>query len=145
VTPGQDECRRASCPRRKALSPNTRCRAFSPSPPISGQPQSDSQSQSAFLRLPQELRDIIFEYALYELNGFVYGFESNNLTRTNQEPINLALTLTCRTIAEETRGLVLELNTINFYTAYTEGTRYNAGMFYSAIECLEMIKNRLAN
>jgi hypothetical protein len=53
--------------------------------------------------------------------------------------------LTCHTTAEETRGLALKLNIVSFFTAYTKLSWLTAGMFHSAIECLETSKHDLTN
>jgi hypothetical protein len=73
-----------------------------------------SQPGSRFLQLPRELRDEIYAHYLREETGYVHVAQTNKLQRADGRPIELALTYTCRLVAEEMRGLPLKVNAITF-------------------------------
>ncbi|KAI1155177.1 hypothetical protein F4825DRAFT_447724 [Nemania diffusa] len=75
-------------------------------------------SPSPLLRLPRELRDIIYGFYLAVYGGYVYDFRAGKLRGADapDRPIDLALTFTCRQIAAEMRGVALGANTIHFRT-----------------------------
>ncbi|KAI1736120.1 hypothetical protein F4680DRAFT_275040 [Xylaria scruposa] len=75
-------------------------------------------SSSPLLRLPRELRDIIYGFYLAVDGGYVYDFRTGKLRGADapDRPIDLALTFTCRQIAAEMRGVALGVNTIHFRT-----------------------------
>jgi hypothetical protein len=83
-----------------------------------------------FLRLPRELRDLVYEHYFRADGGFTYDFAANQLKQANGLPIPLSLTLVCRQIQNEVQGLALGLNTIAFTTSFTETTREYAGCYY---------------
>ncbi|WYZ43124.1 hypothetical protein EsH8_VI_000823 [Colletotrichum jinshuiense] len=87
---------------------------------------------SGFLCLPYELRDMVYrEYFAVE-GGYAHNPHTDKLRRRAGEgPIDLDLTLTCKRIAGETRGLALGSNTITFRTvgAEDEATRARARLF----------------
>ena len=84
----------------------------------------------AILRLPRELRDLIYEHYV-QVNG---GYGS---------PISTALILTCRQIAAELRGLALGQNTITFYTRFSKSTRQQAGLLNGAMYTIRHRKKML--
>ena len=77
-------------------------------------------SPSNFLRLPRELRDLIYQYYVLEYDGYHYEYESGKFRTSNHRPINLALMYTCKAIAAEMYGVALGSNIITFSTACTK-------------------------
>jgi hypothetical protein len=73
-----------------------------------------SHPGSRFLQLPRELRDEIYAHYLREETGYVHVAQTNKLQRADGRPIELALTYTCRLVAEEMQGLPLKVNAITF-------------------------------
>jgi hypothetical protein len=94
----------------------------------------------AFLQLPRELRDLIYDYYLQCEDGYIYNFETNRLTQADGQPISLSLTLICRQIQAEVQGLALGMNTIVFTTAFTEDTRDDAALYHTASICVDHCK-----
>jgi hypothetical protein len=90
-------------------------------------------SPSLLLKLPREIRDMIYEYYTRTDDGYLYDFENNKLRQTNGSRIEVSLTLTCRQIAHEMNGLGLLRNTVTFSTFFSERTREPAGLFHAAI------------
>ncbi|KAK4441985.1 hypothetical protein QBC34DRAFT_456898 [Podospora aff. communis PSN243] len=76
-----------------------------------------SLQQSCLLTVPREIRDHIYHEYLFNENGYLPCLK----------PIDLALTYTCRQIADEMRGLALRLNTVIFTTLYSDELRTRAG------------------
>ena len=66
--------------------------------------------------LPRELREIIYEYYLIVEGGYAFNPDTDKLTTADNEPIDLALSYTCKLAAVEMRNLGLKVNTINFFT-----------------------------
>ncbi|KAF5248426.1 hypothetical protein FANTH_5924 [Fusarium anthophilum] len=86
-------------------------------------------TKRCFLRLPSELRLHIYRDYFQLDGGYVYDAKSDKLKTSGDQPIDLALILTCRTIADETRHLPLSLNAVTFSTLYREDWRSLAGCF----------------
>ncbi|KAM0316748.1 hypothetical protein ACHAPQ_011236 [Fusarium lateritium] len=74
--------------------------------------------KASLLGLPQELRDKIYHGYFMVDGGYVYDGESDKLVQADGQPINLSLRQTCRAIADETRDLPMNLNSIKFSTVY---------------------------
>jgi hypothetical protein len=91
----------------------------------------------AFLQLPRELRDLIYDYYFRCEDGYIYNFESNTLTQADGQPNPLSLTLICRQIQAEVQGLALGMSTIVFTTAFTEDTQHDAALYHTASTCIE--------
>ncbi|KAF4460148.1 hypothetical protein FALBO_13083 [Fusarium albosuccineum] len=79
--------------------------------------------------LPFEMRRQIFIYAFKVDGGYVFNGDSEKLTMADGKPINLALMYTCRSIANDTKGMPLSVNTINFSTVYRRAWNGVAGCF----------------
>ncbi|EEU44580.1 uncharacterized protein NECHADRAFT_85259 [Fusarium vanettenii 77-13-4] len=79
--------------------------------------------------LPFELRARIFHYYFKVDGGYVFNGDSEKLTTADNNPIDLALIYTCRSVANETRNMPLTINTITFSTLYREDWRGLAGCF----------------
>ncbi|KAG5758492.1 hypothetical protein H9Q72_013368 [Fusarium xylarioides] len=86
-------------------------------------------TKRSFLRLPSELRLHIYRDYFQLDGGYAYDAKSDKLKTSDDQPIDLALILTCRTIAEETRQLPLSLNVVTFSTLYREDWQSLAGCF----------------
>jgi hypothetical protein len=94
---------------------------------------SNTPSTCPFLRLPRELRDIIYTYYTAEPDGVVYDPRKEKLTKANGDRIELAFVCTCRLVAKELGGLSLSLNKITFHTSFSDDFCERAGMFHAAI------------
>ena len=77
-------------------------------------PRKMLQSNSPILRLPRELRDRIYIYALVEPDGYRYEGKTKRLRTSRDKPINLSLVYTCKQIYSETCGVALTTNCITF-------------------------------
>ena len=94
-------------------------------------------SHSRFLRLPRELRDIIYEYyALDEGNGYHFDPSSCKFKTSNGSPINLSLMYTCKLVAAEMHGVPLGTNTLIFSTMCLEDGDFTATRFHWALNGL---------
>ncbi|KAF5986034.1 hypothetical protein FBULB1_2598 [Fusarium bulbicola] len=83
----------------------------------------------SFLTFPSELRSQIYRDYFHVDGGYVYDAKSDKLKTSDDQPIDLALMFTCRTIANETKHLPLSLNSVTFLTLYREDWRSLAGCF----------------
>jgi len=92
---------------------------------------------SSFLCLPREVRDLIYEAYVTDgaVDGYFFDFQSGKLRTANYERIDLALTHTCRQVANEMRGLALQRNMITFTTVYSEDLRASAARFQYLLDC----------
>lgn len=88
----------------------------------------------ALLRLPRELRDLIYEEYVRVDGGYIYNPETNRLAQADGSSIDLSLRLVCRQLASEFQGLALKLNTITFETCFSETSREDAGMYHAMIK-----------
>ncbi|KAK1716100.1 uncharacterized protein BDZ83DRAFT_635122 [Colletotrichum acutatum] len=84
---------------------------------------------ATFFHLPRELRDMIYRLYVVSDGGYVLNPESNRLRNAMGRPIDLALTYTCKRVADEMRGLALEANTITVSTFYSPHERHRARDF----------------
>lgn len=98
----------------------------------------------AFFKLPRELRDIIYVFYVNE-DGYLFNFGSCKLRTTRNAPIDLALTYSCRQVAEEMKGLALETNVITFSTIYSEECTIRAYRFTNIWLFLRMFKDKMLN
>ncbi|KAI4665269.1 uncharacterized protein J4E78_002729 [Alternaria triticimaculans] len=88
----------------------------------------------SFLRLPRELRDMMYEQYYAVENGYIYDAEHNKLTQADDgSPISLSLSLTCRQVASEVQGLAFRLNTITFTTSCSRRTQKAAAIFHATV------------
>ncbi|KAI4118026.1 MAG: hypothetical protein LQ345_001826 [Seirophora villosa] len=78
-----------------------------------------SPSPSGFLSLPHELRDMIYQYYVFEPDGYHFDLASGKLRASGNRPINLALMYTCTLVAAEMHHLALQSNVLNFSTSIT--------------------------
>ncbi|CVK98591.1 uncharacterized protein FMAN_08569 [Fusarium mangiferae] len=83
----------------------------------------------SFLTFPLELRSQIYRDYFQVDGGYVYDAKSDKLKTSDDQPIDLALIFTCRTIANETKHIPLSLNSVAFLTLYREDWRSLAGCF----------------
>ena len=97
---------------------------------------------SLFLRLPRELRDIIYRYYLEEEDGYAFDYPSGKLRTLNNQSIDLALMYTCRSVAAEMSGKALRINQVTFRTVYSESERLTAGLFHLLLHEIEKALER---
>ncbi|KAH0439142.1 hypothetical protein CcaCcLH18_02937 [Colletotrichum camelliae] len=99
------------------------------------------------LKLPLELRQMIYRAYLHADSGYICDAEALftgklrgetkcRLTQANNEPIDMALVFTCKTVATEMLrgGLALQVNTVTFSTFYSHEFRLRARKFVMARE-----------
>ena len=67
---------------------------------------------SPLFRIPRELRDEIYAYYAHEDDGLLYNYASRSLRFVNGRELDLSVT--CKAIAEEMRGVSLQVNTVTF-------------------------------
>ena len=113
--------------------------------PMTPQTGSRTHPESAFLGLPREIRDIIYERYVSDIDGFVYDPKTHNFMTTNGEPVNIPLAYTCRTMYDELWKRVCEVKSIIFYTAFSEETREEAGLWHGGLHKLDLYKDHLAD
>ncbi|KAF4994824.1 hypothetical protein FGRMN_5558 [Fusarium graminum] len=82
-----------------------------------------------FLRLPNELRHIVYQAYFMLTEGYSCNSQSGKLTTSDGEPIDLALMYTCSLIAAETKDLPLKHNIISFSTLHQADWSRLAGRF----------------
>ena len=87
-------------------------------------------SPLSFFNLPRELRDLIYWYYLKEDDGYLFHYASGKIRGSNNQPVDLALMYTCKSIAAEMRNKPLEINEVTFRTVYTDSGRIKAGYFH---------------
>jgi hypothetical protein len=73
-----------------------------------------SQTQSIFFRLPQELRDEVYNHYVWEKEGYLYNSITRKMEKSNGQAIDIALNFTCKSIANEIGGLALKSNDLRF-------------------------------
>ncbi|EDU41139.1 conserved hypothetical protein [Pyrenophora tritici-repentis Pt-1C-BFP] len=71
---------------------------------------------SSLLDLPREIRNTIYEFYLTRKCGYVYRMPQRRFTGADGRPVDLALTLTCKQIANELEGLPFSLDKLIFMT-----------------------------
>ena len=71
-----------------------------------------NQHMSPLFRIPRELRDEIYAYYAHEDDGLLYNYASRSLRFVNGRELDLSVT--CKAIAEEMRGVSLQVNTVTF-------------------------------
>lgn len=84
---------------------------------------------TTLITLPPEIREKIFQYYFQVDGGYIFNGDSEKLTTADNNPINLSLMYTCRSVANETRNMPFAINTITFSTLYREEWRGLAGCF----------------
>ncbi|KAI4665268.1 uncharacterized protein J4E78_002728 [Alternaria triticimaculans] len=100
---------------------------------------------SALLLLPRELRNHIYDYYFSCDGGYTHVFETNQLRRADNQPIELSLVLSCRQIAAETHGLALRINTLRFTTFHSDATQEQAGLLHAVNKIISSRKESLLN
>ena len=95
-----------------------------------------------FHKLPRELRDQIYEEYFTLEGGYHYNHKTNKLLTAKGEAIHLSIRLASRQIAVETRGLALELNTVNFSTVYDSDLNQRAGHFNTLVTLINSLKGQ---
>ena len=113
--------------------------------PMTPQAGSRTHPESAFLSLPREIRDMIYERYISDIDGFVYDPKTHGFMTTNGEPVNIPLAYTCRAIYDELWKRVCEVKSIIFYTAFSEETRQDAGLWHAGIHKLDLYKDHLVD
>ncbi|KAF2437281.1 hypothetical protein P171DRAFT_425548 [Karstenula rhodostoma CBS 690.94] len=98
-----------------------------------------------FLRLPRELRDIIYRHYVDDRDGYVYDFERNKLTHANGDRIDLSFSLVCRQISSEIAGVALDANEVVFRTYCSEKTKFKAAECSIAIRKIRDFQSLLVN
>ncbi|KAK8876963.1 hypothetical protein PGQ11_001909 [Apiospora arundinis] len=93
-------------------------------------------SEPAFLRVPREIRDIIYrEYVTLE-HGYVYNPATNRLKAGGPicKPNLMALQSCCQQVAAEMKGLALKHNIVRFYTVCSARTKYRANALFTLMK-----------
>ena len=103
----------------------------------------DSIVQPTILRLPRELRDLIYEYYTQVQGGYTYNFMTNKLKQADGRPISHSLVFACRQTASELRDIFFRLNTITFSTYFSESTRIEAGFLNTLCRVINFKKKKL--
>ncbi|MCJ1330406.1 hypothetical protein MMC10_007089 [Thelotrema lepadinum] len=99
-------------------------------------------SHLGFLRLPREIRDIVYHYYVLEDDGYHFDYDSGKL-RASGRPVDLALMYTNRLVNAEMQGLALGNNTITFSTVSSESERLKMGRWHWLLIELTQRRNLL--
>ena len=89
-----------------------------------------------FLRLPRELRDIIYSYYALEADGLYFDYDASTFRKADGRPRDLSLVYTCKTIRAEMHDIPLKTNLLVFATACSESQRLRAGRFQRLLDGL---------
>ncbi|KAK8067288.1 hypothetical protein PG997_014035 [Apiospora hydei] len=111
-------------------------------------------SESTFLGLPREIRDLIYrEYVTLE-HGYVYNPATNQLKAGGpiHQPNLMALQSCCKQFAHEMDGLALRHNIVRFYTICSIETKHRANalfclmknMYSTEAELLHQARGRIS-
>jgi hypothetical protein len=101
--------------------------------------------QPTFLRLPQEIRDMIYEYYVWKDGGLFYNSRTDILRTPDGQPPEASLARTCTQIAHEIKDLVLKVNPVTFSTEYDATTCHTAELFHTAMRALAEEKSEVVN
>lgn len=82
-----------------------------------------------FLKLPRELRDLIYPYYVFEVDGYHFDYSASTFRRADGRPLDLSLMYTCKMIRAEMHSIPLQTNLLVFATACSESERLRAGRF----------------
>ena len=86
--------------------------------------------QVSFLDLPGEIRNAIYFFYFTVDGEYVWDPATSKLSASDRrQPIQFELMLTCRQVAEETKGKPWSVNTIHFYTSCSDEIRVVAAIF----------------
>ena len=103
----------------------------------------DGILQPTILRLPRELRDLIYGYYTQVQGGYIYNFVTNKLIQADGRPISYPLVFACRQTASELREIFFRINTITFSTYFSESTSMEASLFHSSCRSIDSKKKML--
>ncbi|KAJ4135312.1 hypothetical protein NW768_004938 [Fusarium equiseti] len=84
-------------------------------------------SRIGLLSLPLEIREQIYHHYFEVEGGYIYDSATETLTQIDGKPVDVALRYACRSIADETRHLPFQLNSIKFSTVYRDDWQQIAG------------------
>ena len=87
-----------------------------------------------FLKLPRELRDMVYQHYVLEPDGYHYDYDASTFRKFNGQPLDLSLTYTCKAIRVEMRYITLNTNRLVFTTVYSESERLRAGRWQRLVE-----------
>jgi hypothetical protein len=93
-------------------------------------------SRSPLLELPRELRDCIYSHYFVAGNGLVFDYDTTRQSAFCKKPLDLNLQLTCRVLADETRGLAFKLNTLHFSCSSESLISPSLGQFTPLLDAL---------
>jgi hypothetical protein len=110
-----------------------------------GQPSTDISSISPSLRLPRELRDMIYVYYARVDGGLFYDSHNDTMRVASGQVLDPSLALTCSQVACEMEGIAVKANTISFSTVYNEASSQRAEMFHYAMRDIAEEKSRVVN
>lgn len=103
------------------------------------------QAQSILFSLPPEIRHSIYEWYVYDGGGYRFDSASHKFRMSNNQPIDLALMYTCKSIAAEMHGIALNTNTLVFSTTSSKADSALAARFHWTLLDLEYRKDDLLN
>ncbi|KAF2634177.1 hypothetical protein P280DRAFT_485682 [Massarina eburnea CBS 473.64] len=89
---------------------------------------------SLLFRLPQEVRDEVYAYYLYEPEGSHYNAKSQKMQTADNGIVNISLLYTCKAVAEELKGLAFMYNPLTLTTTLDEtgkAEKYDSSAFYT--------------
>lgn len=96
------------------------------------------------LDLPRELRDLIYKFYITTEGGYIYNHRTGKFRHADDHLIDLSLSLTCKQVANEMRGLALETNILTFKTWRPDNflEREGTAVFSSVLKLLNAHRER---
>ncbi|KAF5714859.1 hypothetical protein FMUND_7240 [Fusarium mundagurra] len=89
--------------------------------------------KTTFLDLPLELRQQVYHDYFKVDGGYVYDVDSDKLVQADRQPISISLRYACRSVAEETKSIPFQLNSITFSTLYRKDLQHQAAIHSNLI------------
>ncbi|PSN73516.1 hypothetical protein BS50DRAFT_654031 [Corynespora cassiicola Philippines] len=98
-------------------------------------------SQPFFLRLPREIRDMIYKFYVSEEDRYLFNLQSSKFAiRSTLSYIDLSLMYTCAQVANKMKGIALSQNVVVFSTFYSKAYRSFAGEHNFTIRHIDYAK-----
>ncbi|KAF2650640.1 hypothetical protein K491DRAFT_577557, partial [Lophiostoma macrostomum CBS 122681] len=89
--------------------------------------------------LPREIRDIIYEFYVAQENGYIFDADTGRFKGADR-PIEMALLLMCKRVADEMEGMALRVNVLTFTTSSSRSLHSQAARFDEIMGRLHFVR-----